>query len=221
MAALATADAQQLSQPGANFATALPLTAGEYVFRLDEGDIHYFRVDLRKGETLLVALRMPTTQDFDIFLLDPFRQIIDQGIRPAGLTERLGYLAVEDGPHYIVVLGFAGSSGIYTLSISVMKPATVTETVTATVTSKIVEVETSISFATKTVTEERVLTHTVTDVREVEKAPWALVGFAVLGLAVIAAGISLSNSIERFRGAGVGKGESQPSSTTTPQPSQE
>ncbi len=189
---------QETVTPGVNFSTALPLGIGEYVFNLDVGTLHYFRVDLKKGETLIVALRMPVNQDFDIYLLDPFRQIVDQGVRPAGLTERLGYLAVEDGPHYLVVLGFGGSSGLYTLSISISKPATKTETVTATMTTRLLEVETRLSIITQTMTVERIVTATVTTIRDVERAPWSLLGMAVIGLSVLAVGLSLSGALEKL-----------------------
>jgi hypothetical protein len=204
------AASQETGMPGANFATALQLTPGEYVFSLDAGTLHYFRVDLKKGETLLVVLRMPTSQDFDIYLLDPFRQVVDQGIRTAGLTERLGYLAVEDGPHYLVVLGFGGSSGTYTLSISISKPITRTETVTTTMATKILEVETRLSVVTQTVTSERIVTATITTTRDVERLPWTLLGLSILGLSVLATGLSLGGALEKLARSGEGEKKTPP-----------
>ncbi|MEM3095783.1 MAG: PPC domain-containing protein [Nitrososphaerota archaeon] len=208
---------QKVGEPGTNFSTALQLTPGEYVFRLDTGDLHYFSVDLERGETLLVVLRMPSNQDFDIYLLSPLREIIDQGVRTAGLTERIGYQAVEDGPHYLVVLGFGGSSGTYTLSISTARPPTKTETVTATFTTKLLEVETRLSVVTQTLTIERVVTSTVTVARDVERLPWTMVGLALLSLSIVYAGLSLGGALGSVGRAARGGGEaSQPTAAEKP-----
>ena len=118
LATLATAGlAYGERQPGTSFTTALELEEGEHSFYLGAGDFHFFKVMLETGEVLVVSLRMPIREDFDIFLLSPARDFIQSGTRPAGLIERVSVLANEPGYYYIAVTSFGGSSGVYTLSI--------------------------------------------------------------------------------------------------------
>jgi hypothetical protein len=113
---------------------------------------------LEPGDVLVAKMRITSNQDFDLYLLSPLREIVGQSVRSAGLTDAAEYTAVEKGPHYIVVLGFGDSSGVYTLSVSVLKPKTLTQTVTATVTARVTETVTTHVFNTQTLISEKLVT---------------------------------------------------------------
>jgi len=185
--------ASAAEQPGTNFSTATELAEGDYSFFLDVGDLHFFKVRLERGETLIVTLRMPVREDFDIVLLGPARDLLERGIKPAGLTERIGVLASESGYYYIVVTAFGRSSGTYTLTIDILKPSAETVTRTETVISSTTVTETQYMVHTVTVTVERMVTLTEAVEREVESIPWSMLGLIAVALAIIYAGFSFSS----------------------------
>lgn len=193
-AAAGVSSAQQIT-PGVGFASAPELSPGTYSFYLGPGEFHFFKVSLEPGDVVVVMIRMAAGLDFDLYLLNPLREVAGQSLRGPGATDAIEYTAVERGPHYVVVLGFGGSSGMYSLTVSVFKPKTVTQTVTATVTQKVTETATVINFQTNTVVSERVVTVVDTDVVEVERVPWTALGLAVLAAALIYTGYAASDSL--------------------------
>jgi hypothetical protein len=118
--------------PGTSFATAPELNPGTYTFHLQPGDLHFFRVTLKQGQTLFVTLRMAADVDFDIAVLSPERDLLESGVRPTGFYERISLKAPVTGSYYIVVYPFGASSGSYTLEVSVVDEPRVTATVTVT-----------------------------------------------------------------------------------------
>jgi len=184
--------------PGAGFNSALELSPGTYSFYIGSGELHFFKVMLEPGDILIVFIRMATNQDFDLYLLNPRRELVGQSIRPAGLTDFVEYVAAERGPHYIVVTVFGGSSGVYSLTVSVQKPRTVTATVTATATERLTTTSTAYIFQTQTVVSEKVVTIVQDRAVEVEKVPWTATGLAVLASALLYTGYAVSNSFRSY-----------------------
>jgi len=181
--------------PGAGFNSALELGPGTYTFHLGQGELHFFKVVLEPGDVLVVLVRMATNQDFDLYLLNPMREIVGQSIRPTGLTDQAEYVAAEHGPHYIVVTGFGGSTGTYSLTVFIGKPKTVTTTITATATEYVTSTSTTIVFQTQTVVSEKVVTEVRERTVEVEKVPWTAAGLAVLAAALLYTGYAASSSL--------------------------
>jgi len=181
--------------PGVGFNSALELSSGTYTFYLGAGEVHFFKVVLEPGDVLVVLVRMATNQDFDLYLLNPMREVVGQGIRPAGLTDLAEYVAAERGPHYIVVTGFGGSTGTYSLTVFIGKPKTVTTTITATTTEYVTSTSTTIVFQTQTVVSEKVVTEVRERTVEVERVPWTAAGLAVLAAALLYTGYAASSSL--------------------------
>lgn len=182
--------------PGTGFSSALELTPGSYSFAIAPGEIHFFKIMLEPGDILVAKVRMAANQDFDLYLLNPLREIVGQSVRATGLTDAVEYTAVEKGPHYIVVLGFGDSAGVYSLTISVIRPKTVTQTVTAVVTERVTETVTTHVFNTNTLVSERIVTVVDTERVEVEKAPWTAAGLAILAAALLYTGHAASEALK-------------------------
>lgn len=181
-------------EPGNGFSTALEVTEGEHSFYMAAGDFHFFKVMLNAGEVLVVTLRMPLREDFDIFLLGPARDFLEGGTKPAGLMERVSVLASTTGYYYIVVSSFGGSSGVYTMTIDIIEPKVVEVTTTKTLTETTTFTEVSYSVYTVTATVERQVTVTETVDRRVETIPWSMLGFLAIALAVVYLGSALGRA---------------------------
>ncbi|MEM0384039.1 MAG: hypothetical protein QXS57_03775 [Candidatus Caldarchaeum sp.] len=214
--AVASVSAQPVV-PGVGFSSALELSPGTYSFYLGRGEIHFFKVVLEPGDVVVVMLRMAANQDFDLYLLNPLRELAEQSLRGPGATDAVEHVAAERGPYYIVVLGFGGSSGTYTLAVSVLKPKIITQTVTATVTQRITETQTVVNFQTNTVMSERLATVVDTRVVEVERVPWTALGLAVLGAALLYTGYATSEALKNLarKQEKPGEGSPQPVSDAT------
>lgn len=200
--------------PGTGFSSALELSPGTYSFYIAPGEVQFFKINLEAGDVLVVKIRMAANQDFDLYVFNPLREVVVQSVRAAGLTDSIELVAAEKGPHYVVVLGFAGSSGTYSLSVFVQRPRTVTQTVTQTITQKLTETVTALSFATNTVTTEKIVTVVGREVVEVERIPWTAVGLAVLAASIVYVGYSASNALRKPE-------EKQPSQPPKPAPEQQ
>ena len=181
--------------PGVGFNSALELSSGTYTFYLGAGELHFFKVVLEPGDVLVVLVRMASNQDFDLYLLNPMREIVGQSIRPTGLTDLAEYVAAEHGPHYIVVTGFGGSTGTYSLTVFIGKPKTMTTTITTTATEYVTSTSTTIVFQTHTVVSEKVVTEVREKTVEVERVPWTAAGLAVLAAALLYTGYAASSSL--------------------------
>ncbi len=197
VAAMAISAAQELV-PGVGFSSALELTPGTYSFYLASGEVHFFKVLLEPGDVLVAMVRMASNQDFDIYLLNPLRELVGQSVRAAGFTDAVEYIAAEKGPHYIKVKGFGDTTGTYTLTIFIQKPKTVTQTVTTTVTQKITETATALSFQTNTVVSERIITAVESRTVEVERIPWTALGLALLAGAILYTGYAASDALKKL-----------------------
>lgn len=196
-ALIASSSAQQ-NVPGTGFNSALELAPGTYSFFLATGEAHFFKTYLEPGDILVVKIRMAFNQDFDLYLLNPMREIVGQSVNAAGLTDSIELVVAERGHHYIVVIGFGAATGTYTLTLSVVKPKTFTTTVTATITEKVTETVTAVSFATNTVVSERLVTLVNTQTVEVDRVPWTALGLAVLAAAVVFLGYSATEAVKSF-----------------------
>jgi Na+-transporting methylmalonyl-CoA/oxaloacetate decarboxylase beta subunit len=184
--------------PGVGFNSALELSPGTYSFHIGSGELHFFKIILEPGDILIVFIRMAANQDFDLYLLNPRRELVGQSIRPIGLTDFVEYVAAERGPHYVVVTVFGGSSGVYSLTVSVQKPRTVTATVTATATERLITTSTAYIFQTQTVVSEKVVTVFQDRAVEVEKVPWTAAGLAVVASALLYTGYAVSTSFRSY-----------------------
>lgn len=195
--------------PGTGFASALELSPGTHSFYLELGEIHYFKVNLEAGDILSVKIRMPFNQDFDLYLFNPLREIVAQSVRAAGLTDAVELIVSETGFHYVVVAGFGGARGVYSLTLFVQKPKTVTQTVTQTVTEKITNTATVQVFMTNTVVSEKVVTVVDREVVEVERIPWTALGLVAVSAALLYMGYAASNTVKQV----VKREETQPAKT--------
>jgi len=183
-------------EPGTGFATALPLTSGTYDFYMEVGGTHFFKVKLETGQTLYVFMRPPQGQDFDLVLLTPEREVVEQSIAPAGAGERVSIQAPYTGYYYVVVYSYMGSEGLYTLTIRVVDQPTKTMTLTTTRTERIYVYRTEPTVIFETITETVYLTRTRVEIMEVEKVPWLFLGLVSIGVLVFAGLLALSASLK-------------------------
>jgi hypothetical protein len=194
-ALLSVAAAAQGPVPGTSFATAPELQPGTYSFHLQAGDLHFFRITLKQGQTLFVTLRMASDVDFDIVVLSPERDLLESGVRPAGFYERISLKAPVTGSYYIVVYPFGTSSGSYTLELSVVDEPKVTATVTVTEFRYI-----TVAVPAMTVTREVVTVRTVAQQVVEDRGPMMnLFGMLTIAVGLVVASVVLSGSLVRSR----------------------
>jgi hypothetical protein len=178
-----------------SFATAPELQPGTYSFHLQAGDLHFFRITLKQGQTLFVTLRMASGVDFDIAVLSPERDLLESGVRPAGFYERISLKAPVTGSYYIVVYPFGTSSGSYTLELSVVDEPKVTATVTVTEFRYI-----TVAVPAMTVTREVVTVRTVAQQVVEDRGPMMnLFGMLTIAVGLVVASVVLSGSLVRSR----------------------
>jgi hypothetical protein len=195
MALLSVAAAAQGPVPGTSFATAPELQPGTYSFHLQPGDLHFFRITLKQGQTLFVTLRMASDVDFDIVVLSPERDLLESGVRPAGFYERISLKAPVTGSYYIVVYPFGTSSGAYTLELSVMDEPKVTATVTVTEFRYI-----TVAVPAMTVTKEVVTVRSVAQQVVEDRGPMMnLFGMLTIAVGLVVASVVISGSLVRSR----------------------
>jgi hypothetical protein len=194
-ALISVAAAAQGPVPGTSFATAPELQPGTYSFHLQAGDLHFFRITLKQGQTLFVTLRMASGVDFDIAVLSPERDLLESGVRPAGFYERISLKAPVTGSYYIVVYPFGTSSGSYTLELSVVDEPKVTATVTVTEFRYI-----TVAVPAMTVTKEVVTVRTVAQQVVEDRGPMMnLFGMLTIAVGLVVASVVLSGSLVRSR----------------------
>jgi hypothetical protein len=194
-ALISVAAAAQGPVPGTSFATAPELQPGTYSFHLQAGDLHFFRITLKQGQTLFVTLRMASGVDFDIAMLSPERDLLESGVRPAGFYERISLKAPVTGSYYIVVYPFGTSSGSYTLELSVVDEPKVTATVTVTEFRYI-----TVAVPAMTVTREVVTVRTVAQQVVEDRGPMMnLFGMLTIAVGLVVASVVLSGSLVRSR----------------------
>jgi hypothetical protein len=194
-ALISVAAAAQGPVPGTSFATAPELQPGTYSFHLQPGDLHFFRITLKQGQTLFVTLRMASGVDFDIVVLSPERDLLESGVRPAGFYERISLKAPVTGSYYIVVYPFGTSSGSYTLELSVVDEPKVTATVTVTEFRYI-----TVAVPAMTVTKEVVTVRTVAQQVVEDRGPMMnLFGMLTIAVGLVVASVVLSGSLVRSR----------------------
>jgi len=194
-ALISVAAAAQGPVPGTSFATAPELQPGTYSFHLQPGDLHFFRITLKQGQTLFVTLRMASGVDFDIVVLSPERDLLESGVRPAGFYERISLKAPVTGSYYIVVYPFGISSGSYTLELSVVDEPKVTATVTVTEFRYI-----TVAVPAMTVTKEVVTVRTVAQQVVEDWGPMMnLFGMLTIAVGLVVASVVLSGSLVRSR----------------------
>jgi hypothetical protein len=192
---ISVAAAAQGPVPGTSFATAPELQPGTYSFHLQAGDLHFFRITLKQGQTLFVTLRMASDVDFDIVVLSPERDLLESGVRPAGFYERISLKAPVTGSYYIVVYPFGTSSGSYTLELSVVDEPKVTATVTVTEFRYI-----TVAVPAMTVTREVVTVRTVAQQVVEDRGPMMnLFGMLTIAVGLVVASVVLSGSLVRSR----------------------
>ncbi len=194
-ALISVAAAAQGPVPGTSFATAPELQPGTYSFHLQAGDLHFFRITLKQGQTLFVTLRMASNVDFDIAVLSPERDLLESGVRPAGFYERISLKAPVTGSYYVVVYPFGRSSGSYTLELSVVDEPKVTATVTVTEFRYI-----TVAVPAMTVTKEVVTVRTVAQQVVEDRGPMMnLFGMLTIAVGLVVASVVLSGSLVRSR----------------------
>jgi len=194
-ALISVAAAAQGPVPGTSFATAPELQPGTYSFHLQPGDLHFFRITLKQGQTLFVTLRMASDVDFDIVVLSPERDLLESGVRPAGFYERISLKAPVTGSYYIVVYPFGTSSGSYTLELSVVDEPRVTATVTVTEFRYI-----TVAVPAMTVTREVVTVRTVAQQVVEDRGPMMnLFGMLTIAVGLVVASVVISGSLVRSR----------------------
>jgi hypothetical protein len=194
-ALISVAAAAQGPVPGTSFATAPELQPGTYSFHLQAGDLHFFRITLKQGQTLFVTLRMASDVDFDIAVLSPERDLLESGVRPAGFYERISLKAPVTGSYYIVVYPFGTSSGSYTLELSVVDEPKVTATVTVTEFRYI-----TVAVPAMTVTKEVVTVRTVAQQVVEDRGPMMnLFGMLTIAVGLVVASVVISGSLVRSR----------------------
>ncbi len=181
--------------PGTSFATAPELPPGTYSYNLQPGDLHFFRITLRQGQTLFLTLRMAADVDFDIALYSPERDLLESGVRPSGFYERISLRAPVTGSFYVIVYPFGFSSGSYTLEVSVVDEPKVTATVTVTEFRYL-----TVAVPAVTVTREVVTVRTVAQQFVEDRGPLLnLFGMLAIAVGLVAASVVLSSSMVRSR----------------------
>ena len=194
-ALLSVAAAAQGPVPGTSFATAPELQPGTYSFHLQAGDLHFFRITLKQGQTLFVTLRMALDVDFDIFVYSPERDLLDWGVRLTGFYERISLKAPVTGSYYIVVFQLGASSGSYTLELSIVDEPKVTATVTVTEFRYI-----TVAVPAMTVTREVMTVRTVAQQVVEDRGPVLnLFGMLAIAVGLVVASVVLSGSLVRSR----------------------
>ena len=192
---ISVAAAAQGPVPGTSFATAPELQPGTYSFHLQPGDLHFFRITLKQGQTLFVTLRMASGVDFDIAVLSPERDLLESGVRPAGFYERISLKAPVTGSYYIVVYPFGTSSGSYTLELNVVDEPKVTATVTVTEFRHI-----TVAVPAMTVTKEVVTVRTVAQQVVEDRGPMMnLFGMLTIAVGLVVASVVISGFLVRSR----------------------
>ena len=184
-------------EPGTGFATAPLLKEGVYDYHLAAGEVHFFKVWLRTGQSLHVIMRVPADQDFDLYLLSPERDLLDRSVGPRGQVERVSYQASYPGFYYILVHSYGESSGLYTLRIRIIDQPTKTITITLTETIYLTETIRSPIIRLETVTRTVYTTDTEVERIYVERFPWTFVSFVVLGVLIMAGLIVMATIIRR------------------------
>ncbi|MEM2545954.1 MAG: hypothetical protein QXJ49_07185 [Nitrososphaerota archaeon] len=187
--------------PGTNFATAAELQPGVYSFHLQPGDLHFFKVTLRQGQTLYVTVRMAADVDFDVAVLSPERDLLESGVKPAGYYERVSVKASRAGSYYVVVYPFGASSGSYTLEVSVADEPSVTATVTVTEYRYV-----TVAVPAITVTREAVVVRTVAQQVAEDRGPL----FNLLGMLAIAVGLVVASVVVGASFSGLRAGAPKP-----------
>lgn len=172
-------------EPGTSFMTAGELKPGSYSFHLSEGEFHFFKVRLERGQSLYAVLRPPAGQDFDMLLLSPERDLIEQSVRAAGASERVSTQAPYSGDYYLIIYSYGESSGLYTLRIDILETPTETITKWVTVTETEHELLREPTAIYYTVTETVEVTVTETSREPLERIPWNFLGLVAIGAALL------------------------------------
>jgi subtilisin family serine protease len=106
--------------------TATPLTPGTVVESdVDPTrDVDFYRVDVAAGETVVVDMTLDHDDgDLDLGLYDADGELLDQSLSTSD-AEQVEYVADADQSVYVAVVGFAESTGPYTLSATVTSAST-------------------------------------------------------------------------------------------------
>ena len=182
-------------QPGTGFFTAAEIKPGSYSFHMEGVRSHFFKVWLNVNQILYLVVRVPLDADFDVYLLNSEREVIERSLSPRGYTERISYQASSSDYYYIVVVPYFGSKGTYGMQIAIYdlpaKTITTTATETVPVYVTIQKPTVIITTITKTVHEVK----TIREVEYVERFPWIFIGLIVLAVAIIISTGLISQSI--------------------------
>lgn len=187
-------------QPGTGFSTAMELKEGSYSFYMEGARAHFFKIWLDVNQILHITLRVPMYADFDLYLLNPDREVIERSILGRGYVERISYQASSSGYHYIVVTPFPGSRGPYSLQISVHDLPV--RTVTVTVTKSIPTYEVIFRPAPMLVTVTKTIyeTERTIEVRYVERVPWTMMGLIIIAISIMVSSAAVVRLLKTTRG---------------------
>gem|GEM_PF-2170404 len=113
----------------------------------ETGPEHFYRLHTTTTQALTLVLSHPPGLDLDVFLLEH-----EEPHRCYGADATLALTALPPGQHRIVVDGFAGSQGPYTLTVACAEPPFATPTPTDTPLPAVTPTPTPIPTATPTPT---------------------------------------------------------------------
>lgn len=100
---------------------ATPLTPGETAEAAiaPTGDVDFYRLDVDDGDTVVVDMRFNDERgDLDLGLYDADGTLLDQSISTSD-EEQVTYVVDREGTLYVIVVGFVGATGPYTLVATV------------------------------------------------------------------------------------------------------
>jgi hypothetical protein len=102
--------------PGDSFDNALLITVGSYSNTLYTGE-HFYKIEARKGQTLTLQMTVPDGSDHNLFLYDPYRNLLDSSKQSGSLDEEIRITVEVTGTYFVKVTGtrFSGS-GTYLLT---------------------------------------------------------------------------------------------------------
>ena len=111
-----------LPEPGDSALTALPIEVGESVsFSLTflRPGPHFFSVQLEEGVTYTIDVSLGTLDDSELALLDGEGELLEYNDDyDFGLASRIVWPAERSGLYFILVSGYDGSLGSYTLTVA-------------------------------------------------------------------------------------------------------
>ncbi len=110
-------------EPNNTTAQAQAVTAPATIvgFISSTSDVDYFRVNATAGQTIALNMTVPSSVDYDLYLLNSSGALLRGSENGTGASESISFVATYTGTHFVQVMRYSGSSttASYSLSINV------------------------------------------------------------------------------------------------------